>query len=137
MTACRSITFAVVVATVAGCGSGLTGTYRGDVRLMAGREETDKPGYSLAEVRERIAKDERTLTLLPGGRFALKSRDSEVEGEWHREGNTVITLDDTGNGKHIQSGLRVERKFAIGKNGELIHGTSYNYYNLEEFYSKD
>ena len=71
---------------------------------MDGREESEKAGYGLDEFRQLIAKDNRILTLLPGGRFKLESKGSEVEGEWHLEGNTVITLDDTGNGQRIRPG---------------------------------
>jgi hypothetical protein len=104
---------------------------------MAGREETDKPGYSLAEVRDRFAKRHRSVTLFPGGRAKLDSSEATVEGNWRVEDNTLIILDDTADGKPIQPGLRAEHKFTIGKNGELIHGTSYNLYNLEEFYVKE
>ena len=132
---CSLIAGLMMTLTV-GCGSSLLGTYTADVRLMEGREESDRPGYSLAEVRETVGQDKRKLMLMPGGRFRLESANSWVEGDWHMDGNKIITVDDTGNGKPIVPGLRVTRKFTMGEQGELIHGTRYNYYNLEEFYTK-
>jgi len=126
----------LMTALLSGCDSRLLGTYVADVRLMEGREESDTPGYSLAEIRQKVAEDQRTLTLMPAGRFRLESTHSWVEGDWHQEDDTIITVDDTGNGEPIRPGMRVTRKFTIGADGELIHGTSYNHYNLEEFYTK-
>ncbi len=136
MSFCRILASAAVVATAAGCGGNLAGTYRGDARVMEGRQETETPGYTLDEIRKKIADDGRTLTLEPGGRFRWKSDNTTVEGEWRVEGNTLFALDDTANGETIQKGLRVEREFTLRDNGELIQGTSYNLYNLEEFYTK-
>lgn len=131
-----SLLASMIVPALFGCGNDLVGEYVGDVRVMEGREEADSPGHSLAEIRQKVTQDKRTLTLMPGGRFRLDSTHSWVEGDWHVEGNKVITVDDTGNGDPIPPGLRVTREFAIGNDGELIHGTSYNLYNLEEIYVK-
>jgi hypothetical protein len=73
---------------------------------------------------------------MANGRAVLKDKGTTVEGDWRREDDTLIVLDDTANGENIQKGIRLEHKFTIGKNGELIRGTNYSLYNFEEVYTK-
>jgi hypothetical protein len=119
-----------------GCGSGLEGTYRGDARLMAGRQESTEPGYSLSEVRERIASEGRSLTLHDNGRFSHDTGTGLNEGTWRVEGDKLILRSDITNGNRVLPALQDDDEWQIGPEGELIRTGTYSHYGLEEFYTK-
>jgi hypothetical protein len=121
------------VPAILGCaGSRLAGTYRAEIRLMEGREESAEPGYSLAEVQARTAQSQRTLTLHSNGRFEWRSGETVNEGKWRVEGNTLILRDDTSNGNAILPVLQDDRRWRLGPKGEIINPGAYSHYNLEE-----
>ena len=125
---------AMALLFVAGCGMGLAGEYVAEVRLIEGEQESDSPGYTLAAVQERLAKEPRSLTLQRNGRYVLRSGDSTNEGTWRVEGDTLVLHDDTSNGVAIQPALQIDREWPIRENGEIVRTGSYSVYNLEEVY---
>ena len=119
---------------LAGCGSRMAGTYRAEARQVAGKPESTQPGYTLADIRQKLRDDPRTLALLRNGRY---SKDNGVnEGTWRVEGDTLILHDDTSQGVHIQAALQLERKWPIGPNGEIISTSDYCAYNVELVYRR-
>jgi hypothetical protein len=128
----------IMFTAVLGCaGRDLAGTYRADVRLMEGKQETGQPGYSLAEVRARLAEDRRSLVLHADGRYEWRSRDTVNEGNWKVEGDTLILRDDIQNGIRIQPALQKDRRWRVGEGGEIINEGTYSHYNIEEFYTRE
>jgi len=136
MLTCRLLVMAACVLVLAGCGSGLAGTYQGDARLISGKEESTEPGCSLAEVQARVRAENRTLTLERGGRFVWNTGDAVNEGDWRVEGSTLFLREDTSNGVHIQPALRKDRKWDIGEDGVIVNTGAYRAYNLEEIYTR-
>ncbi len=124
-----------LIIVIAGCGSGLAGTYTADARLVPGKTDTGEPGYTIDEIRARLAQENRTLALQRSGRFVWNTGSATNEGTWRVEGNTLILREDIYNGTPIGSALRKDRNWSISENNELITG-SYSAYNIEEFYSK-
>lgn len=112
----------------------MVGEYRAEIRLKEGKEESKEPGYSLTEVRDRLAKEPRTLTLRADKRFVMRTGDRSNEGAWRVEGDTLILRDDTSNGVFIQEVLRKDRVFRIGPGGEIINEGVYSRYNLDEVF---
>jgi hypothetical protein len=127
------ISLACVMVLVAGCG--MAGTYKADARLVPGKAETGESGYTLDEIRARIAQGNRTLTLQSGGRFVWNTGSATNEGVWRVEGNTLILREDIYDGNPIGSALQKDRQWVIRNDNEIISG-SYSAYNIEEFYSK-
>ena len=122
---------------VLGCGQArVAGTYRAEIRLVKGKQESTARGYSLAEVQARGAQLQRTLTLHSNGRYEWRSRDSLNEGNWRVEGNTLFLRDDTSSGVAILPVLQSDRRWRLGDNGEIINEGTYAYYNLEEVYTR-
>jgi len=129
---------AAIMIGLFGCaGVRLPGTYRADVRLVEGRQESTQPGYSLAEVRAKLRQHPRTLTLHSGGRYEWRSGDFTNEGDWRVEGDALILRDDISNGIRIQPALQKDRRWRIGESGEIVNEGSYGYYNLEEVYLRE
>ncbi|GMU91323.1 MAG: hypothetical protein AMXMBFR4_03810 [Candidatus Hydrogenedentota bacterium] len=126
----------LTVVLVAGCSSRFAGEYRSDVRLVPGKTESTERGYTLAEVRERLADKPRTLSLRRDGRYVLRQGDSTNEGNWRVEGKTLVLHDDTSNGNPIVRELQMQRRLDLGEGGEIIDRDAYSYYNLEEFYTR-
>jgi len=126
---------ACIVVTVAGCSSRWAGEYTGDARLMPGKEETGTPGYTLDEIRTRIAGDNRSLTLRGNGRFEWHTGSAINEGTWRVEGDTLILRDDISNGNRIVPALRSDRRWRITAPGGFVTGT-YTAYNIEEVYTR-
>lgn len=135
----RTICIALVlsVGLLAGCGSRMAGTYRGDARLMEGKAESTEQGYSLGEVRAKIVGENRNLVLEGNGRFVWNTGDVINEGTWRVEGGVLYIRDDINDGRRIGALLQKDRKWSIGANGEIIRTGSYNRYNLEEVYFRE
>jgi hypothetical protein len=126
------------VVALTGCaGADLAGTYRADVRLIEGRQESTDPGYSLAEVRARLQKEPSTLTLQSNGRYRWQNGNFVNEGNWRVEGDALILRDDISNGVRVQPALQKDRRWRIGESGEIVNEGSYGYYNLEEVYVRE
>lgn len=118
-----------------GCaGVDLAGTYRADVRLIEGKQESSDPGYSLAEVKAKLQQNPRTLALNAGGRYRLQSPDFVEEGTWKVEEGVLLLRGDTSNGIAIQPALQKDRRWRVTESGEIVNEGSYSHYNLEEFY---
>jgi len=120
---------------VAGCGTKYTGEYTADVRPIEGAELSTKPGYTLEELRDKVAAENRRLVVKPGGRFVWHTGGSVNEGTWRVEGDAFILREDTYNGTSITPGLQKDRTWTIGADGEIITG-SYEEHGLEECYVK-
>ncbi len=118
---CRGLVECLVVAAavlaLAGCGRGLEGSYRAEVRLVEGKEESGEPGYSLAEVEARLAEAPRMLVLRDDGRFEWRSGDTLNEGDWRAKGDTLILRDDVSNGVRVLPALQKDRRWRIGEGG--------------------
>jgi len=132
----RGLLIPTLLILLGGCGAGMVGDYRAEVRVREGEQESNEPGYTLAEVRAKLEKSPRLLTLHSDGRYMLRRGDSTNEGTWRVEEDTVILLDDTSNGVHIQEGLRREKRLQIEPNGDLVDKGTYGYYNLETVYAR-
>jgi len=126
-----------LVQVLVGCGSQLAGTYVGDARLLEGRTESSEAGYSLDEMRAKIAAEGRKLTLERNGRFTWNTGSAVLEGTWRVDGDTLFIRDDTYDGRKIGSALQKDRVWKIGGDGELIYTGRYNQYNLEVVYKKE
>jgi len=121
-----------------GCaGADLAGTYRADVRLIEGKQESTDPGYSLAEVEAKLQQNPRTLTLNTNRRYRLQSADFVEEGTWKVEGRVLLLRGDTSNGIAIRPALQEDRRWRLGDNGEIVNEGAYGHYNLEEVYLPD
>ncbi len=131
----RLFTLFCLMLVTTGCGSGLAGTYKADARLVPEKTDTGEPGYTIDEIRARLAQENRELTLQRGGRFVWNTGSATNEGTWRVEGNTLILREDIYNGNSIGSALRKDRNWSISANDEIITG-SYSAYNIEEFYFK-
>ena len=121
-----------------GCaGADLSGTYRADVRLIEGRQESTEPGYSLAEVKAKLQQNPRTLALNSDGRYRLQSADFVEEGTWKVEESVLLLRGDTSNGIAIQPALQEDRRWRVTKSGEIVNEGAYGQYNLEEVYAPE
>lgn len=135
---CSTGAYLLPVVALTGCaGADLAGTYRADVCLIEGRQESSQPGYSLAEVRAKLRQQPRVLTLHTGGRYEWRSGDFTNEGDWRVEGDALILRDDISNGIRVQPALQKDRRWRIGESGEIVNEGSYGYYNLEEVYVRE
>jgi len=132
------IAFATALLVVIGCaGANLAGTYRADVRLIEGSQESTDPGYSLAEVEAKLQQNPRTLTLNSDGRYRLQSADFVEAGTWKVEERVLLLRGDTSNGIAIQPALQKDRRWRLGDDGEIVNEGAYSHYNLEEVYLRD
>ena len=132
---CVAFAFAAALLVLIGCaGANLAGTYRADVRLIAGKQESTDPGYSLAEVKAKLQQNPRTLALNSDGRYRLQSAEFVEEGTWTVEDDIIVLRGDTSNGISIRPALQKDRRCRLADNGEIVNEGSYSYYNLEEFY---
>src|SRR5687767_9750517 len=79
-----------------GCDSGMTGTYQAEVEQVAPPPEQVAPGYSLDEVRKKLADAPRFIVLKSGGRFETREGERVVwDGAWRREGDQLILRAET------------------------------------------
>ena len=58
-----SALWAVLLVLVGCAGTDLAGTYRADVRLIEGKQESGDPGYSLAEVKAKLRTARRVRSM--------------------------------------------------------------------------
>jgi hypothetical protein len=134
------VAFAFVAALLIliGCaGANLAGTYRADVRLIEGRQESTEPGCSLAEVNAKLRQNPRTLTLGSDSRYRLQSAEFVEEGSWNVEESVLLLRGDVSNGIAIRPALQKDRRWRLGDDGEIVNEGSYGHYNLEEVYLPD
>ena len=131
------VAFGVALLTllIAGCGNKYSGEYTADVRPIEGAELSTKPGYTLEELHDKVAAENRRLVVKPGGRFVWHTGGLVNEGTWRVEGDAFILREDTYNGTSITPGLQKDRTWTIGADGEIITG-SYEEHGLEECYVK-
>ena len=130
--------FAAAFLILIGCaGADLAGTYRADVRLIEGKQESTDPGYSLAEVEAKLQQNPRTLALGSDGRYRLQSAEFVEEGTWTVEDDSIVLRGDVSNGIAIRPALQQDRRWRLGDNGEIVNEGSYGHYNLEEVYLPD
>ena len=129
---------AAALLTLVGCaGADLAGTYRADVRLIEGKQESTDPGYSLAEVNARLEQSPRALSLKPDGRYRLQSAEFVEEGTWTLEDDIIVLRCDTSNGIAIRPALQDERRWRLGDDGVIVNDGTYGHHNLEEVYLPD
>jgi hypothetical protein len=130
--------FAAALLVLVGCaGANLAGTYRADVRLIEGKQESTDPGYSLAEVKAKLQQNPRTLAFNSDGRYRLQSAEFVEEGTWTVEDDLIVLRGDTSNGISIRPALQKDRRWRLGDNGEIVNEGAYGHYNLEEVYLPD
>jgi len=130
--------FAAALLVLVGCaGANLAGTYRADVRLIEGKQESTDPGYSLAEVKAKLQQNPRTLALNSDGRYRLQSAEFVEEGTWKVEESVLLLRGDTSNGIAIRPTLQEDRRCRLAGNSEIVNEGSYGHYNLEEVYLPD
>lgn len=132
----RILTLISSVFLVLGCGGKMAGTYTADARLIEGKTETADPGYSLTEIRDRLSRENRTLTLQSNGRYIWNTGSAVLEGKWRVEGDTLILRDDISNGNRISSAMQDDRKWIVNVIGETIYSGAYRSYNIEEIYTR-
>jgi hypothetical protein len=129
---------ALTAIALCGCGRSLSGTYRAEVHLMEGKQESSEPGYTLADVQEKLRQEPRSLVLRAGGRYEWHTGGGGLnEGKWRVEDSMLILRDDTVNHINIQPALQKDRRWRIGDGGEIINEGSYSYYNLEVVYRRE
>lgn len=129
-------TLAFLALLSAGCASGPGGEYHAEARLAEGREESALPGYSLAEMRERLEASPQSLVLNRGGRFIRRTVSGVDEGAWRVEGDRLVLREDTSRGIRIQPSLQVERNWRLGPGGEIVDEGTFRAYNIEIVYRR-
>jgi len=122
---------------LAGCGRDLAGTYHPDVRLQEGKQESSDPGYTLADVREKLRAEPRSIILKSDGRYEMRDADFVEMGNWRVKGDTLFLRGDVSNGVNIQPALQQDRTFHVSALGKIIDEGSYGHYNLELVYERE
>ena len=124
-----------LLALVSGC-SPYAGTYYADARLIPGKQGSNEPGYTLADIQEKVAEGKRSLLLERGGRFTWNTGTAVNEGTWRIEGDTLYLREDKYNGTPIQAALRKDRVWRIDPDGSLVNEGAYSHYGVEVVYAK-
>lgn len=101
--------FVVALAIVlVGWGGTLTGVYRADVEEVGPATHND-PGYSLAEIRQKLAAESEEIELQRNGRFILRRTSKVVwEGVWRKEGDRLFLRAEVVNGVSVIPELQTE-----------------------------
>ena len=120
-----------------GCGRDLAGTYHPEVRLQEGKQESTDPGYTLADVQEKLRAEPRTIVLKSDGRYEMRDADFVEMGKWRARGDMVYLRGDVSNGVNIQPALQQDRTFRLSPLGKLIDEGAYGHYNLELVYERE
>jgi hypothetical protein len=118
-----------------GCGPKLTGTYRADVEQV-GPPKYNHPGYSLAEVRARLAAEPEQLQLRRNGRFVLQRAGKTVwEGNWRVEADRLYLRATVVNGIAVSPALQDDKPYRV-RGDTLIDEGIYSAYGLHLVFRK-
>lgn len=125
----------ILLGLLAGC-SPHAGAYHAGARLVPGTEESQEPGYTLADIQQKLAEDNRTLTLESGGRFTWNTGSAVNKGTWRVEDGQLYLREDYNNDTYIQPALQKDRVWRVDPDGSLVNAGLYGAYNVEIVYTK-
>lgn len=121
--------------TLVGCGGGLTGDYHAEVEEMTPNVSRPK-GYSLEEVRAKLAAEPEQIELKSGGRFVLRRKGATVwDGKWRVEGEQLLLRAEVVNGTAVLPQLQDDKRYKL-QSGALVDEGRYGAYGLRLVYRK-
>ena len=124
------------IIVLAGCSPGMTGTYQAEVERVAPPPERVDPGYSLEDVRKKLADAPRFIVLESGGRFETREGNRVIwEGAWRREDDQLILRAQRVQGIDVTPALQDDKKYPI-RGGAIVDESTYGYYGLHLLYRK-
>ncbi len=127
----RYLLLSCVFAMVAtGCGMQHAGAYLPEPELMEGREESDRPGYDLDGVRQKLQERPQTLTLNNNGTYERTYGQKVNTGTWDIEGDTIYLDILVRDGKDHSDSAAQDWEFKIREPGVLTWDGPYGYYGI-------
>ena len=119
-----------------GCGGGLPGTYVATVEEY-GQKTNSAPGYTLEEVRKRLAESPRKLHLETAKFQTSEGGRTIWEGSWRKDGDKLILRATRVQGTEVNEKLQQDYTLKILDDGRFADESVYSAYGLRIVFKKE
>ncbi len=125
----------VVVAGLTGCGRMMTGTYHATIEPVQS-VTTPAPGYSLEDVRAKLAAEPEEIELRANQRFQFRRAGEVVwDGVWRVDGEALYLRAETVRGVAVLPKLQDDKRYRL-ESGAIVDEGRYGAYGLRVVYRR-